>query len=377
MKILVVIPTLGFGGAERLIVNILKKINRQEFTVQVCIFNFPMDLATELEKENIVVHNLNLKHRWSFIEAIVKLNKIIKFFKPDILWSHLYFGILYARLLCFFHKNLKNISVLHYHISSDTSHKSLWYSFRNWIFNSTKVLDYSTVAVSQSVKKDYEKFFSWKDIEVIYNAIDFNALNDAIKELNIEQTKAKLGCSKEEFLILLPGRLHESKGHKYLLEALKIIKTKQNNNIKLIFAGAGEQRKQLYEYCVDLELEHEVIFTGNLPQKELFGLMKAVDLVVLPSLFEAFGIALIEAMYLEKPSIVTQIDGLKEISQNRFNTLQVPLKDSEAIANAIIELMSDNLLAKRISENAQKTAMKYDVKSIILEWYKIFNKVKK
>ena len=119
MNILVIIPTLGYGGAERLLLTLLPKLKDKGMNIKVCTLSNPLDLALELEKVGISVVNLDLKHRWSVFEALIKLFREINKFKPNVIWGHLYFGILYSRFISIFFSQLKVVSVLHYNISTD------------------------------------------------------------------------------------------------------------------------------------------------------------------------------------------------------------------------------------------------------------------
>jgi len=368
MNILVLIPTLGYGGAERLLITLLPKIKEKGHKIKVCTLSGPLDLSDELIKTGIEVKNLNLKHRWSIVEAIYKVYKEAKQMEAHIIWGHLYFGILYGRLASIFLSNVKVISVLHYHISHDTNKNSLWEKIRNFIFNKTKFLDYETIAVSKSIEQDYKKFFGWKNIRIIYNAVDFTLMNN---ENTNDFHKSEIN-PKEELTIVLPGRLHESKGHKYLIEAIKILEDKINNKIKVYFIGDGNYKDVLLKKIKEEKLNSKIIFTGNLKQVELFEYIKKSDIVVIPSLFEAFGLAAIEAMYLKKPLIVSKVGGLEEITTNNYDALQVPPKHSKAISEAILKLYNNPSFAKKISENANKTASKYDVNLILKKWLNIF-----
>lgn len=374
MKILVVIPTLGYGGAERLLVSLLPKLKNKGFQIKVCTLNIPLDLASELEKEGISVVNLELKHRWSIFEALIKLYKEVKNFKPEIIWGHLYFGILYSRLVSLFFSKLKVISVLHYNISSDSVKKGLWYSFRNWIFNKSKKFDFATVAVSESVKKDYQEFFGWENIEVVFNAIDLEKIDNAIFDIDIENIREQYKVLSDDLVIVLPGRLHESKGHRYLIQAIKQLKDEYQIIPKVMIVGEGPLRNVVEELIEKLELKDQFILTGNLEQVELFKVLKASDFIVIPSLFEAFGIAAIEAMYMEKPIIVSNIDGLKEITIDKFNAIQVPVKNSDAIVDSIVKIMKDSEHAKYLANNAKETALNYDVNVILEKWISIFER---
>jgi len=372
MNILVVIPTLGYGGAERLLVTLLPKFKEKGHNVKVCIFNTPDDLKNELTNYDIKVTNLNLKHRWSVIEAIVKLHKEIKIFKTDIVWGHLYFGILYSRLVSLFHSDIKVISHLHYNISSDTAKKGLWYSFRNWIFNKSRKLDFATVAVSKSTKKDYEDFFGWKNIKVIYNVIDTESIENAIKG-KIQKDI----ISSNDYNIIIPGRLHESKGHQYLIEAIYKLKSEFDLTPKVIIAGGGNIKDKIEKQINDLNIKEQFLLTGNLEQKELFKVIQLSDIVVIPSLFEAFGIVALEAMYLERPTITTKIDGLQEITTDRVDTIQVEVKNLEEIKKALLRLIKDENLAQKLGKNAKQTAMQYNVNRIVNQWIELFESEKK
>lgn len=376
MKIMVVIPTLGFGGAERLLTTLLPKIQNLGHSVIVCLFYLPTDLVSELNDKGVQVNIINLRHRWFIFEAVYKLIKEIKRFNPDVLWGHLYFGILYSRLVSLFFKKVKVISVLHYHVSSDSIKKGLWYSFRHWMFNKSKKIDFATIAVSKSVKKDYEEFYGWNNIETIYNSIDTTKIIDVMHNSNVIKTRNKYRVGSNQKLITLPGRLHESKGHKYLIEAIQILKEQHNFSSKVVLAGDGPFQANLKKLIDELGLQEQFILTGNLEQLKLFSVIYASDLIVIPSLFEAFGLVAIESMSLKKPIIVSNIDGLTEITKNNFDAIHVPAKDSNALAQAILKLFNNTDKVKYLISNAEITASKFNSDLIIKQWIDLFNRDK-
>jgi 1,4-alpha-glucan branching enzyme len=271
-----------------------------------------------------------------------------------------------------FHPAIKVISHLHYNISTDSLKKGLWYLFRNWIFDKSQKLDFSTVAVSKSTKKDYEDFLGWKNIKVIYNAIDIESIKSAIKG-KIQKDV----ISSNDYNIIIPGRLHESKGHRYLVEAIYKLKSEFNLTPKVIIVGSGNIKDKIEKQINDLGIKEQFLFTGNLEQKELFRIMKLSDVVLIPSLFEAFGIVALEAMYLEKPTITTKIDGLQEITTDGIDTIQVEVKNIEEIKKALLLLIKDENLAQKLSKNTKQTAMKYDINKIVKQWVELFKSEKK
>ena len=158
--------------------------------------------------------------------------------------TFIFWNTIFKTYISFF-LSIKVVSVLHYSISSDSIKKGLWYSFRNWVFNKSQKLDDATVAVSNSVKKDYEEYFGWKNIEIILNAINLQQIDEAIHNVDIEKIRKKYRLFSNDYVIVLPGRLHESKGHRYLMQAIKDLKVQYQISPKVIIVGDGPLRSEL------------------------------------------------------------------------------------------------------------------------------------
>jgi glycosyltransferase involved in cell wall biosynthesis len=375
VRILVVIPTLGYGGAERLLVTLLPRLKEIGYDIKVCIFSTPDDLKDELLKCDIEVVNLKLSHRWSFLEALLKLHKEIKAFKADILWGHLYFGILYSRLVSCFFKKIKIITLLHDSLKEDYKNIGLWYKFTTLIYKKTQFLDTYTVAVSKSVKNEYENVFRWKNIKLIFNAIDLNKINSAINDLTkLDLIQKFFLINEKDIIITLPGRLDKRKGHRFLLDSINQLPLIIRNKMKILFIGDGLLKDELLKYSKEKKIDDKVFFLGNLIQSELFQLMAISDIIIIPSLTEPFGIVAIEAMYIEKPIIVTNIDGLKEITNDGVDAIQIMPKNANAISIAILKLLKDKNFKIQLAKNAKKTAMQYDVNHIVNRWVELFER---
>jgi len=374
MKILVIIPTLGFGGAERLLVTLLPLLKKKGYQIKLCIFNKPDNLSEELTKNGIEFINLNTMHRWSLVETLYKLRKEIRIFKPDILWSHLYFGILYSRLVSILCPKISVITVLHDSLSSDYTATGPWYKFRMWLYKKSKKFDSQTFAVSKTVAQEYKLQFAWQGIEVIYNAIDLQKIDSCLQDNTSEKQNVYSKTDESEILIVTPGRLDKRKGHIYLVDAIYKLKPTIKSKIKVLFIGDGPEKSQLIEYINKRNLSDSIKLCGNLEQSQLFQILNMANFVVIPSLQEPFGIVAIEAMYLQKPIIVTCIDGLKEITTDQYDAMQVPIQDSSAIADSITTLISHPKLADNIAKQAKITARQYDAQAIIKKWTKVFEK---
>jgi len=166
-------------------------------------------------------------------------------------------------------------------------------------------------------------------------------------------------------------RYHEYKGFDYLLESLKII-IKTHPKIKLLVIGEGELKDYYSEKASYMGLGENVIFLGQKNQEEIARYCNIASILILPSIdIEGFGIVLLEAMACKIPVIATDIVGLaKEVKQNNCGII-VKTRDSQALAEAIIRLLKNPELAKKMGENGR----------MLVEekwgWEKIANKIEK
>src|SRR6185503_6862165 len=96
VRVLAVIDSLGFGGAELLLLSLLPKMRLRGVLCEVAILHPPLALADELERRGITVHRIGLRHRWLFPVAIYKVWRLCANRRFHVLWGHLFFGNLYA-----------------------------------------------------------------------------------------------------------------------------------------------------------------------------------------------------------------------------------------------------------------------------------------
>jgi glycosyltransferase involved in cell wall biosynthesis len=157
-------------------------------------------------------------------------------------------------------------------------------------------------AISNTVKNDIEKRSSVKPI-VIYNGI------------KIEQVKQKVDYNFSIFKIVQVGRLdHEIKGQHILLKALKIIVYEKGvKNISVDFIGEGKSLDYLNGLVKEYHLEDYISFLGMRDRKFIYEHLKDYNLLVQPSLYEGFGLTIVEAMAAKVPVLVSDIDGPLEV----------------------------------------------------------------
>jgi glycosyltransferase involved in cell wall biosynthesis len=151
-------------------------------------------------------------------------------------------------------------------------------------------------------------------------------------------------------IIFTSARLHEGKGHVYLLQAAKLIP-----EALFVFAGDGPERGRLEAYARQIGVEGQVIFLGH--RNDVPQLLAACDMFVLPSLYEALGLSILEAMAAGKPVVATAVGGIKESVIDGVTGLLVPPRNPESLADAIRRLLYDRALATRIAESGRTRAV--------------------
>jgi len=154
--------------------------------------------------------------------------------------------------------------------------------------------------------------------------------------------KAALGIDAVRPLIVCAARLEPEKDIDTLIQAMKIVSQHPSQPFCVI-AGEGTQRARLEQEIQHLRLIDSVALLGF--QQDTLSLINACDLLVLPSLAEPFGLAILEAMSLGKPVIATDVGGPLEIVQERETGLFFPAGNAECLAKAILTLTGNTTLA--------------------------------
>ena len=150
-------------------------------------------------------------------------------------------------------------------------------------------------------------------------------------------------------LVACVANMFAIKGQEWLVRAWPQIVAAVPRSV-LALVGDGESRASVERLVADLGLGGSVIFTGSLDNP--LGVVRRADVIVLPSLSEGFGIALLEAMVLGRAIVASNVGGIPEVINDGATGLLVPPADSAALASAITRLLLDAPLRARLGEQA-------------------------
>lgn len=181
---------------------------------------------------------------------------------------------------------------------------------------------------------------------VIHNGIEVERFQRSRRR---EALRAEFGLDESTIVFGNVGRLHIQKGQQYLLKAFDHVR-RQQPNCNLWFIGDGDLRHDLEKLAHDLNIVDSVRFLGV--RTDIPDLLTAIDVFVLPSLWEGQPVSLLEAMTAGKPVIASNVDGIVDILVNEENGLLVPTKDSVRLAKAMLRLACEKSLRDSLSAAA-------------------------
>ena len=178
------------------------------------------------------------------------------------------------------------------------------------------------------------------------------------------ECRMSLGLPTDKKIILTVGNLLTVKGHRYLIEAMEVIRSKRGDVICAII-GTGNLRQKLDDQIAQLNLRNEVILTGGRPHDEIPLWMNACDLFVLPSLRESFGVVQIEAMACGKPVVATRNGGSEEVVISDKYGLLVEPADPEDLAEKILIALDREWDREEILTYAERFTWEHVTREIV------------
>jgi glycosyltransferase involved in cell wall biosynthesis len=390
IKIAVMDHNPDIGGAETSLLTLLRNIDRSRFVVTV-ILPSEGDFSRELRKINIDVDIIyfpsvliglkrgNTSRAFLFIMAylfsiqffLMKLCTNLKRSHFDLVLTntvkaHLY-GSIAARLCCL-------PLVWRFHdILSPTDFSPLLIKCITFFGNSfpTKVLAVSNTARDYLVKNGFKS----PKVEVIFNGIDNEALEvrdatmDIREELKLQSGTKLVGCI---------GRIIPQKGQRsFLLAIPKVIDEYPDTFFLIIgdiFLKEEKYREELLNTIKDKAIVGRVKFTGF--RTDIGDVIRSLDVVVFPSVApESFGLSVLEAMYLEKPVIASNLGGVRELIEDGVTGMLVEPDHPEQIADRIIALFSNKELYDRIAKGAQEATRKFSLENYVVAMEKACREV--
>jgi glycosyltransferase involved in cell wall biosynthesis len=336
------------GGAERALLLILKNIDRKKYEPVLLLLNRSGELLKEVPPD-VLVHELGKSSRWEAFALLKRIREAVRRIEPDVIVSLL----TYSNSLLLAAKTIYRIAqpvivVEQNHLSSTLKYLSFpmlrGMAVRLLYRHADSVVGSSNGCIDDLI---YRFGIPARIAQCIYNPADVAYCVRRASE-SIE-FPAIMGNGKPT--VLAAGRLTKQKDFPTLLLAFETLL--QSCEANLVILGEGELRNQLEDFCQKLNIREHVCFAGF--QSNPYPFFKRADCFVLSSIYEGFGMVIVEAMALKVPVISTDCpSGPGELIENNVSGILTPMRDSETLAVKMKEVLHNEPLRKKIVENACK-----------------------
>src|ERR1700693_2976096 len=333
IKVLHVVIGLNIGGVEVLLSDLLPKLNREKYEITVAVLKHWGVIADQLVLDGITVVPLRGRGKWS-VGVFFRLFNLIRRGKFDIVQSHLYYANIASGLVVLFYKRIfPRIKSVRFVVTAHELGK-----WQKWYHNLWGKCVYSfadqVVCCSRAVEKSKKELFAFTGAppwNVIYNAISGERWGK-ISNANPEGVLRDIWPGAGVYIIGSMGRIDlREKGFHYLIRAVKEILSRFN--CVLLIGGEGPDRKVLEALIHHLKLTESVKL---IPVECAPQMLPLLDLFVLPSLYEGFGLVLLEAMMAGKPIVASKVGGIPEVVVEGETGLLVPPQDTRALVKAVV-----------------------------------------
>lgn len=351
IRVLHIIPSMGMGGAERMVVDILRSLSPgDEFDFHLCALKsgewfYPY-------QPNRPPDVLNHRGSWRSLRALLRtvgdLRKVIMKFQPHVIHSHLWFSDFTVGLANYRH-GVPHIVHIHDTCEWKTSTR-VGFRFRRWLYRSVLVRRHVRfVSCSHAVARLHRTAFGILDSQmaVIPYGVDLGVFCPRTPPRQRGGT-ITIGAA---------GRFVEMKGHEFLIQAFAKVREQSNHPVRLLLAGDGPLRGRYERLIEQLRLEEFVSVLG--PVSNMAEFYRGLDLFVQPSISsEALPITVLEAMACGCPVVGTWVAGIPEAVSDGVNGFLVPPRDVDALAHAILKLCHDSALREQFAQVSLLRAQK-------------------
>lgn len=365
-RILFVIPSLGSGGAERVMLSLIRGLDRSRYRPELVVFHdtnaYPQDTPTDLR-----IHLIHKKHAWDFPKLILSLASLIRRERPALVVSFL----TYANFVAAAASKLVGVRAIlteHNHFSAHR-HIIRFPMIKTWMVRLFYRWADRIVFVSNGVKADFCRTCRVLDTRclTIYNPIDVQGIRQRLHE-SVDHPWLKTDIPA----IVACGRLADAKNYPLLLRSMAEVN--RVRPCRLLILGEGPKKEPLIQLGHELGLAERVEFLGFQPNP--FKFMAAADAYVMSSSWEGLPTVLIEAMACGVPVISTDCpSGPSEIIEPQVSGLLVPVDDVSSLSAAIIRVLGDVGLRQKLIEGGRRRVEIFSVEQIVAEYQALFEDV--
>jgi glycosyltransferase involved in cell wall biosynthesis len=362
-RIALCITELETGGAERMLVDLAKRLDRSRFEPVVYSLgprprsNHPTP-ADELEAAGIEAHYLDARGARDFPRTLLRLTDLFRSSRPDVVQTFLF----HANFLGAWAARRAGVR----RIVTGIRVAEQGRAWHRWLARRTSHWADRHVCVSQDVARFSTQVtgVASQSLVVISNGVD--AARFAAPPVDL----ASLGVPAGQHVLACIGRLDRQKGVDWLLDLLPAVFARQSTH-DLLVVGQGPDESALRRQARRLGIDQRVHFVGL--RADVAGIMAAIDLLVLPSRWEGMPNVLLEAMAAGRPVVATAVEGVAEVLGAAAEEQMSPACDSQLFTDKTVAIINDRNLALRLgSENQRRVCERFSLGAMVTAYERLY-----
>ena len=357
------------GGVDCYIRMLLKYLDKNKFeNILVCSQDFCREDYDDLVS-NFEQIEMKRAIGWNDVTAIVEVRKLIKYYKPDIVYAHSSKAGAIVRVA--------DIGMKNYCI----------YNPHGWAFNmrcsNKKKILYTVIeklaahfcdriiCISDAEKQSALKKHICHEnkLQVIFNGVDIEAYKNGVHGTI---KRKDLDIPDDAFVVGMVGRISPQKAPDVFIKAARMIKEIIPNS-HFIIVGNGEQENDIRKYAEENGFSDSLHITGWVENP--LNYMELFDVACLLSRWEGFGLVLPEYMMAGKPIVASRVDAIPDIVKDGENGLLVEIDDVEETVQAIMTIYQNPQIRRNIIKGGAQSIKLFDAKRVSLEHQIIFESI--
>jgi glycosyltransferase involved in cell wall biosynthesis len=362
INVLFLIYDLERGGPELRLLDFAKYFPK-DINVHICVTSEKLALFDKFKAHHARVKVIAISKIYFSILKILKISLFCKRSNSNIINVFDLKGLVIASIIklivCF------RCKIVYHNVNSLVEFSSKQLSF----FCLLSRLLHRCVCNSRFSKNEIEKIIPTNKIQIIHNGLDlqFFKKNAKVRKL----TRAGLNIQKDEIVLGIIANFRKQKNYPFLLKAFGIL-SNRHDCLKLLCVGGGEYLAQSKSIVTKKNLRQKIIFTGY--TEHVVEYLSAMDILVLPSLWEGLPNAIMQGMSMEIPVVVSNVGGCAEMVRHMENGMLFPSDEIHEFTSHLETLINDKNLANKLGQNARKTIEKEFSMDRMINKYSTFYK---
>lgn len=354
MKILHIITSLRTGGAEKLMVDLLPRLQRMNNDIEILLFDgIRTTFFDKLESQGIKIHKLDCNKNVYNPILLIKLFIFLLKNKFDIVHTHNTACQLFTAIVSIFF-SFRLITTEH---NTTNRRRNLkWYKLIDkWMYHRYD----DVICISKIAENNLRKYLCSNDDKIItiQNGIDIDTYSNA----------QPFNRTNDKQIIVMVAGFRKEKDQDTLIKALSLLPKDQ---YELWLVGDGERKELLKTLVYSKGLENNVVFWGI--RNDVPSILKSADIIVMSSHYEGLSLSNLEGMASGKPLIASDVDGLREVTQNYG--LLFEHGNSKDLADKITLLTNDKNIYQEVAKNCYRRACQFDINEMSITYNNIYNK---